>query len=301
MNWETIMSPNHSRRLTKTLFVITGTVAIFSGALAYADAGQKVPAPASAAGSPQQPPVTQKVLRPKLSGYLPASQPFDATTFLPPYPVKGSQAEAYDIAAWRETSKGKDSARWQEALADDKTGLNDGLTQFQCALGVTLSTSNAPTLMKLLGKVQLDGHWAVDRAKSHFKRPRPFAQDENAPICLPVPTAMRSRVSTAYPGGHSALGMSWGLVLAELAPDRSAEVLKRVHEYSQSRLVCGIHFPSDLEAGHLLAAGLIARLHAEQSFRDDLDLARQEVVQARQASTSPPATCKTAPPDTKKS
>lgn len=287
------MSCIRTGRLAMAVSVMTGAVAIFSGAIAYAEPGEKVQATTSPSAS-QQAPETKKVLRPKPSGYLPASQPFNAIGFLPPYPPKGSQAEAYDIAAWRETSKGKDSARWKQAIADDRADLNEGLTQFQCALGVKLTASNAPTLMKLLSKAQLDVHWAVDHAKNHFKRSRPFAQDQNSPICLPVPPEMRSKVSTAYPGGHSTLGMVWGLVLAELAPDRGEQVLNRVHEYSQSRLVCGIHFPSDLEAGHLLGAGLIARLHAEQSFRSDMDVARQEVNRARQESESAPAQCATA-------
>jgi acid phosphatase (class A) len=187
--------------------------------------------------------------------------------------------------------KGEGSPRWKQALADDPTGLKDGLTQFQCALGVTLTKDNAPTLMTLLGKSQLDTHWAVDKAKAHFKRPRPFADDPAAPTCMPIKPEMRAKVSTAYPGGHSTLGMTWGLILAELAPDRSTRIMDRVRDYSHSRLACGIHFPSDLEAGHMLGAGLVARLHAEPAFRADLDKARVEVAAARAANTAAPAAC----------
>ena len=98
-------------------------------------------------------------------------------------------------------------------------------------------------------------------------------------------------MSTAYPGGHSALGMTWGLILAELAPDRSPQIMDRVRDYSHSRLVCAIHFPSDLEAGHMLGAGLVARLHADPAFRADMEKARAEVAAARAANTAPPAAC----------
>ena len=223
----------------------------------------------------------------KPSGYLPADKPLAGTLFLPPFPARGSAAEAYDIAAWREALKGADSPRWKQAIADHPVGLGQGVTQFQCALGVTLTVKNAPTLLKLMSTMQLDVHWAVEHAKAHFKRPRPFADTPDTPICLPVPKEKRSKVSSAYPGGHSTLGMAWGLVLAELAPDRAGAVMARVHDYSQSRLVCGIHYPSDLEAGHMLGAALVARLRAEPAFRADLDAARAEVATARRSASAP--------------
>ena len=129
------------------------------------------------------------------------------------------------------------------------------------------------------------------KAKARFRRPRPFADDPNAAICVPIPPEMRARVSTSYPGGHAALGMTWGPILAELAPDRSSQVMERVRDFSQSRLACGLHFPSDLEAGHMLGAGLVARLHADPAFRADMETARAEVAVARAASRAPPAAC----------
>lgn len=260
------------------LITAAAAAALLTGGLALAQEAAKPPAsPAAAKPAP----------RPKPSGYLPAEKPFDGAGFLPPYPAKGSAAEAADIAAWREALKNENTPRWRQALADDPVGLKDGLTQFQCALGVTLNKENAPTLLALLGKAQLDTHWAVDKAKAHFKRPRPFADDPKAALCLAIPPEARAKASTAYPGGHSTLGMTWGLILAELAPDRSVQLMDRVHDYSHSRLVCGLHFPSDLEAGHMLGAGLVARLHAEPAFRADLEKARAEVAAARRTAAAP--------------
>ena len=269
-------------------FIVSAAATFVFGSLSYAQDARPVSGATEPQSKPDQPKAAPK---PKPSGYLPATQPFDGTAFLPPFPIKGSAAEAYDIAAWREALKGANSPRWKQAVEDDAVGLKDGLTQFQCALGVKFTNDNAPALMRLLGKAQLDTHWAVDRAKAHFKRARPFADEPDAPICLEVPKPMRSKVSTAYPGGHSTLGMTWGLILAELAPDRSTQIMSRVRDYSHSRLVCGIHFPSDLEAGHMLGAGLVARLRGEPEFRADLELARAEVARARQGASAPPAQC----------
>jgi acid phosphatase (class A) len=267
---------------------ITAAVAaaLLTGGLALAQEAAKPAAPGAKPAAQAAAPAP----RPKPAGYLPADQPFDGAAFLPPYPAKGSPAEAADIAAWREALKGEGTPRWKQATADDPVGLQDGLTQFQCALGATLNQQNAPTLMSILGKAQFDAHWAIEKSKAHFKRARPFADDPKAPLCLAIPPEARAKASTAYPGGHSTLGMTWGLILAELAPDRSTRIMDRVRDYSHSRLVCGLHFPSDLEAGHMLGAGLVARLHAEPAFRADMDKARAEVSAARRTA-APPAGC----------
>jgi acid phosphatase (class A) len=73
------------------------------------------------------------------------------------------------------------------------------------------------------------------------------------------------------------IGTLTGMVLAELYPSRSAEVLARGMEFGESRVVCGFHYQSDVDAGRLAAAGLMARLQGEQSFRDAMDAVRTEL------------------------
>ena len=263
----------------RTLTVAAACAALLAGGLAVAqDAAKPAPAPAAAP-------------RAKPAGYLNPEQPVDGTRFLPPFPAKGTPAEIADVAAYREALKAENTPRWKQAAADDPVGLKSGLTQFQCALGATLTKDNAPTLMTLLGKSQFDAHWAIEKSKAHFKRARPFAEDPKAPLCLPIPPEARAKASTAYPSGHSTLGMTWGLILAELAPQRAPEVMSRVRDYSHSRLVCGLHFPSDLEAGHMLGSAVVARLHGEPAFRADMDKARAEVAAAMAATKAPPAAC----------
>jgi acid phosphatase (class A) len=171
--------------------------------------------------------------------------------------------------------------------------LRDGLTVFRCAVGVTLDRANAPRLMTLLAKTQINTGQAVEATKNRFRRPRPYAgREAQARTCLAgvTPDQLR-RGSTSYPGGHSSLGMAWGLILAELAPDRTGEIMSRVQDFSYSRLVCGIHYPSDLAAGETLGAALVARLHADPAFRADLEAARAEIAAVRRAQTAPPAAC----------
>lgn len=92
----------------------------------------------------------------------------------------------------------------------------------------------------------------------------------------------------SYPSGHAAIGFGWGLILAELLPGRATQVTARGREFADSRRVCNVHWLSDVEAGQVVAAATVARLHAEPAFRKDMDAARKELRRARAA---PPTGC----------
>ena len=85
------------------------------------------------------------------------------------------------------------------------------------------------------------------------------------------------RTDGSYPSGHSALGWGWALVLAEVHPQRADALFQRGRDFGQSRLICDAHWQSDIDAGRVIASATIARLHADEAFRSDLDAARAEV------------------------
>ena len=64
-----------------------------------------------------------------------------------------------------------------------------------------------------------------------------------------------------------------------------------VTDFGQSRLVCEAHWQSDIDAGRVIAAATVARLHADQAFMADLEAARAEVASARQAGAAPTRDC----------
>ncbi|HET9693597.1 MAG TPA: hypothetical protein VFP48_04365, partial [Steroidobacteraceae bacterium] len=53
-------------------------------------------------------------------------------------------------------------------------------------------------------------------------------------------------------------------------------------------VVCGVHWPSDVETGRTVGAAAVARLHADPEFVAELSLAREEITRVR-ASDKPPA------------
>lgn len=65
-------------------------------------------------------------------------------------------------------------------------------------------------------------------------------------------------------------------MLAEAATDRAPALLAKGREYAESRVVCGVHFLSDVEAGRSIAAAVIGRLNADPVFQRDSEAARRE-------------------------
>ena len=47
-------------------------------------------------------------------------------------------------------------------------------------------------------------------------------------------------------------------------------------DYGESRLVCGVHFPSDVEAGRLIATAVYERARATPAFKADFACAKAE-------------------------
>jgi acid phosphatase (class A) len=114
--------------------------------------------------------------------------------------------------------------------------------------------------------------------KAAFRRPRPPVGNTR-PICVPRETWIETDGS--YPSGHGLIGWSWALVIAEVAPEHASAVLARGRDFGDSRVVCGVHYPSDIEAGRYLGSALVSRLHQDPAFVSDLATARAEVAASR--------------------
>ncbi|PYD61914.1 acid phosphatase [Novacetimonas maltaceti] len=221
------------------------------------------------------------------AGYLtPATQP-DATRYLPPPPQAGSARQAADDHAFQSTRGLKGGARWALATSDADLSMESLLRSYSCAAGFTLDARKAPRLVALISRMDSSEGPAMRYAKSTWHRPRPFVGN-NQPICTESDRAHLA-TSGAYPSGHTILGWSTALVLAELLPDRSTEILQRGRVFGESRIVCGVHWASDVLEGYMSASADIAAMHGNPAFRADLDAARTELAGLRQASSAPNA------------
>jgi acid phosphatase (class A) len=231
-------------------------------------------------------PVTGGQLPP---GYLPRTSLPDSLTLLPPPPAAGSAAMARDEEVRQSVAGLRGSPRWDLAASDAVLSFPQAAEHFSCTVGVAIDPESMPRLYGLLGRMLVDVGLSTYAAKDHYRRTRPFAVHDET-TCTPGDEAML-RSDGSYPSGHSALGWGWSLALAEIAPDRADAILQRGRDFGQSRLVCNVHWQSDIDAGRVIAAATVARLHAEPAFRTDLESARAELEAARAAGRAPAADC----------
>lgn len=208
------------------------------------------------------------------TGYLEPNERLDGMALLTPPPVPGSPSDLADRSAFRSSRALEGSARWDLAVIDLGAPLPRGLRSFSCATGTRLENGGAPALERLMQGIVAEAIPVLEQTKRAFARPRPYQRDDG-PVCGPPPP--QRPTGDSYPSGHAMIGWAWSLVLAELGPDRASPILARGRAFGESRVVCGYHYPSDIEAGRIAGAALIARLHAQAELQEDLNRAAIEI------------------------
>jgi len=219
-------------------------------------------------------------------GYLQPAQLPDSKALLPPPHASGSAAFAADEHAYRETRKLRDTPRWAQAAKDADLDFPQAAQIFSCALAMPISAEATPHLNMLLRRVRADASRATDKAKGYYKRNRPYLAYGDT-SCTPD----WKYKADSYPSGHTSIGWAWALTLAEIAPDRATAVLARGLTYGQSRIVCGVHWASDIDAGQVIGAAVVSVLHADPVFNAQMAGARKEIAAARAAGLKSPNDC----------
>lgn len=185
-------------------------------------------------------------------------------------PTAGSPQEAADIAI----ARGPWSAeRTAKAVEDDAF---DPWKAFDDVLGPSFTAQNRPATKALFDQLLAVAGPPIGASKERWKRQRPFIANPAQRTCITPTDALRA--SASYPSGHAAMGWAWGLALAEVAPpDKADALIARGFQYGESRIVCGVHWASDVAAGRALGAAAIARMRSDPGSRALFEAARAEL------------------------
>lgn len=224
------------------------------------------------------------------SGYLPQSALPDSLHLLAPPPGRGTPRMAADVAVNRRAQRLRGTARWALARRDAVLSFPRAAAAFRCAVGFRITRDGTPNLYSILRRTGIDARRATHRAKRHYRRARPFLLNRQ-PICTPE-EAKRLSKEGSFPSGHAATGWAWALVLSELVPDRADAILLRGRQFGESRLVCNVHWYSDVLAGRMVGSAVVSRLHGDRSFRAAMRAARREVAAARRRAPATGPACR---------
>ena len=244
--------------------------------------------PANAQTVPSTNPDELPQLRPGVvAGYIPRENLIDSLALLPPPPAEGSEGLVADEETGRAVIRFRESARWKLASRDADYMSPKAVDAFACALGMTITPADTPHLNMLLRRSLVDAGLATYKAKNHYSRTRPFVAANDSTICSPQDEAML-RKDGSYPFGHAAFGWAWALILAEMVPGKADAIIQRGYDFGQSRIVCGVHWQSDVNAGRLVGAAVVAQLHANADFKAQFAAAQKEVAAAGPADKPAP-------------
>lgn len=213
----------------------------------------------------------------KLHGYL-ARNDIDGATVLGPPPAADSARGKADRAIYLEDRSFAGSPRWTQAIKDNDLWNGGAVQRYACVLGKAIGPKTTPVTYRLLQRIELDVRTVGTPPKNLYNRTRPPIGD-TLPICVPREDWMKTNAS--YPSGHSMTGWAWALTLSEIAPDRTGALMAAGAAIGDSRVICGVHYQSDVEAGRKLGATLVARLHVDPAYRHDLAAAKAELARAK--------------------
>lgn len=198
--------------------------------------------------------------------YLSPGQ-LDLTRVLAPPPADDSPRTRAEI----ETLLSLQRERTPEQEAAARADREMSPFPFADVLGPRFAKDKLPNTAVFFANVLSDQRLFVSPAKKHFDRVRPYVLDPTVQPCLSRP------FNAAYPSGHSTWGHLAGIILANMVPEKAAELHARAALYASHRMLGGVHYPSDVEAGKISAAVIASSLFQNQAFLEDFAKAKAEV------------------------
>jgi acid phosphatase (class A) len=80
--------------------------------------------------------------------------------------------------------------------------------------------------------------------------------------------------------------------LTEIAPNYSEAILQKGLAFGESRMVCNLHWHSDIVAGRTMGSATVSILQSEPLYQEAVAMAKEELKTARAKGLKPPRDCK---------
>lgn len=163
------------------------------------------------------------------------------------------------------------------AIRDAAYGMQTIINEYGGIFGLNVTKDETPEIYTILQDVGATCDSMVYKAKKHYSRLRPYVYYEEGTL---VPEKEeKHRNEGSYPSGHTCLGWTMALLMADINPAATDELLARGYEYGQSRVIAGYHWQSDVDAARLAASVLYVKLQGNERFKAQLAKAKEEFAQ----------------------
>lgn len=161
--------------------------------------------------------------------------------------------------------------RTPEMVARAQADQAENVWCFADVMGPKFNAAQMPEVARFFQRIADTDGAVVDPFKGVWKRPRPQMYSDL------VKPAVKLSTSGSYPSGHATDGTLMAIMLANMAPEKRAEIRARGIEYGNNRVIGGIHYPSDVEAGRITGTVIAGRLLARPEFMKAFNAAKTEL------------------------
>lgn len=191
----------------------------------------------------------------------------DLTMILPPPPANDSAQTKAELGAVLTLQVTRTPQMIASAVADSE----ENVWRFANVMGPNFTKDKLPKFSAFFDRVVETEGAVVDPAKDVWKRPRPHQLSD---LVKPV---VKLSSSGSWPSGHATVGTMMGIILADMVPEKRAEIMARAAEYAHNREVGGIHYASDVEMGKISGSVIAAVLLNRDDFKAEYEVARAEL------------------------
>lgn len=198
----------------------------------------------------------------------PALEAINWKKILPPPPQTGSELDKIELDLVINANALKGTPRWNQAVND--AGL-DQFTAFGAVLGTGFNKDNYPEIASIFDIVLKYSFNVSKASKNIYDRKRPFLVNDKIATC---PNSLAN--GSSYPSGHSAIGWVNGQILSRIFPQYADDLMARGIDYGQSRMICGVHFPSDIVSGRIVGDVMLQKLEQDAEFTKLLQSAQEK-------------------------
>lgn len=209
----------------------------------------------------------EKIAKPVI---VPFSDPdeINLLSILPPPPESGSPEMQRELAEVLSIQVTRTPEQVDRAAAD----VEENVWRFADAVNnANFTPQRLPKVDAFFRRVfRSEGH-ATDPVKKFYSRPRPFQYSDL------VKPAIKLSLSGAYPSGHTTSSTLAAIVLSNMLPEKRRAIMSRAWEYAWNRVVGGMHYRSDIEAGHIAGAAIYENIKDHADFKAEFAEAKAEL------------------------
>lgn len=195
----------------------------------------------------------------------------DVTKVIPAAPADDSLATAADLETVYQVQK----RRTPELVALANYFAEDTVFQYDAVIGLWFTAANLPRTAEFFQQIDSDRYAISSKGKQVWQRPRPPLLDPRIKPCVHLPK------SGAYPSGHSTQAFLWAGLLAEIFPEHRAALRERAELVAWSRVIGGVHYPTDITAGRILGDRLAVEFLKRPAVKETLLEIRAEMLAAK--------------------